>query len=173
VLIVPILLPSDLRYFADQCSANRALWQARYDTLKEVVGDPLPIARTPITERNMAEATSAEARYKMLFPLSIPASLLSEQSTSPEHAVDVEATSRAASIRSETPMRADTTSLEAASPLDSENSEVLHKLRANSDARTLRAAYQASFKRHSSHSHRHHQWTQSKAASTLRANGEK
>jgi hypothetical protein len=103
-----------------------------------------------MTERMAADVTSAEARYKMLFPLSIPASLLTEQTSGlPDHDIDPAATSRAASIRSEPPMQNDTASIDASSTVDPEYKE-------------------ANFKRHSSNSFRPYPSTHSKAGSTLR-----
>lgn len=123
-----------------------------------------------MTERMAADVTSAEARYKMLFPLSIPASLLTEQTSGlPDQDIDPAATSRAASIRSEPPMQNDTASIDASSTVDPEYKDALNRLNSvNSDARTLRAAYQANFKRHSSNSFRPYPSTHSKAGSTLR-----
>jgi hypothetical protein len=157
----------DLRYFTDQCIANRALWQARYDTLQALAGDPQPIARTPLVEREMVKDLSPEDRYRMLFPLSIPPSLLGDAVPTSENNEPAD-TSRPGSVYSNS-LRQDTSST-ITSPMKEEVSSALDKLKsASSDVRTLRAAYRASIKRHPSNSFRHYRSTLGKPASTVQS----
>ncbi|GHJ84156.1 hypothetical protein NliqN6_0558 [Naganishia liquefaciens] len=146
----------DLRYFADQCIANRALWQARYDTLQAIAGDPQPISRSPLVDRDMLKDLPPEARYKMLFPLSIPSSLLEGVSPKSEEIVPVEGASRPGSLYASS-QREETPSAETKS-MDEEVTNALNKLKsASSDVRALRAAYRVSIRRHPSNSFRHYQ----------------
>lgn len=155
----------DLRYFTDQCIANRALWQARYDTLQALAGDPQPIARTPLIEHDMVKDLSPEDRYRMLFPLSIPSSLLGDAVPTSENNESADA-SRPDSLYSNS-LRQDTAST-ISSPMKEEVSSALDKLKsASSDVRTLRAAYRASIKRHPSNSFRHYRSTLGNPASTV------
>ncbi|KAJ9120924.1 hypothetical protein QFC22_002859 [Naganishia vaughanmartiniae] len=138
----------NLSYFKEQCIANRALWQARYDTLKELAGDPAPITRAPLTDQRVHMDALPQDRYRTLFPLSIPASLLDDEA-SPNVPIQSAPTSIASYSNSPS-----TVSLPY-SPTYSESTTSAQKPKsANSEVRALRAAYQASFRQHSSHSFR-------------------
>lgn len=104
----------------------------------------------------MLKDLSPEARYKMLFPLSIPPSLLEGVLPTSENNVREVDVSRTSSIYASS-QRQETPSTEA-SPLNEKVSNALNKLKsASSDVRTLRAAYRASIRRHPSNSFRHYQ----------------
>ena len=65
---------SGLRYYAEACGENRALWQDRFDAINALAATtpPPPIKALSIGSENTA---SLEARYRNLFPLSLPRSM--------------------------------------------------------------------------------------------------
>jgi hypothetical protein len=76
---------SALQRFSAQCATNRALWQARLEaaqmaseTSESAAPASLPVQPAPLV-RTLSE-NDADERFKTLFPLSLPASLLRQQS---------------------------------------------------------------------------------------------
>lgn len=71
---------SELQCYADWCSENRSLWQQRLDHLTETI-DAIHLVQPVV------ESAAHDKRFRTLFPLSLPASLVGTTGLNPGPAV--------------------------------------------------------------------------------------
>jgi hypothetical protein len=64
-----------MQYYYTQCSNNRSLWQARLEAAQAASGGESP--QSAVRSVRLPIEMSEDERFKTIFPLSLPASLLS------------------------------------------------------------------------------------------------